>query len=431
MVGVSLDLDLSRAPRSSRARVRLIEAVRDAAAHELETDWVEWKGGERVDLSDGRWHAEIARQVIGFANRDPDRATRAFEGCACLLLGVEPGDVAGIDAIDSAQLQQGVSRYLPPDGPEWDPDVEEVDGVAVLVVTVEAPRWGDDIWTFRHGRDPLRDGDIFIRRPGKTDRASGAEMEMLQRRARRSAGQLELDVDLWQPVSVRPVALDDEARDRWATDERRWLLERLPQPGAAANLLATITFERRDRDEFLAAVDEYLRVARAALDDEVASRAVAEELGRVEFAVVNRTERNFAAVAVEISIEGRVAAFFSSADAERASRFPGAPRPWGDPSHLAFDIPSSPGLTVPRQPRGWIDNSGSTQIRFDAIDVRPHHNHRLPTVFLALLGPPFPRELVGRWYATSTSVDGFDSGEVMVPVDQTPLRAEELLAVSS
>ena len=69
-------------------------------------------------------------------------------------------------------FEQGIATYIGgAEGPDWGPSYEDVDGKTVLVITVEPPRWGDPVFTFRRGFDAYRDGDIFIRRAGKTDHA--------------------------------------------------------------------------------------------------------------------------------------------------------------------------------------------------------------------------------------------------------------------
>ena len=40
------------------------------------------------DAKDRRWRAELAKQVLGFANRDPEVASTWFGGCAWVLVGV-------------------------------------------------------------------------------------------------------------------------------------------------------------------------------------------------------------------------------------------------------------------------------------------------------------------------------------------------------
>ncbi len=93
-------------------------------------------------------------------------------------------------------------------------------------------------------------------------------------------------------------------------------------PERVVGVLATLSLERRSRDEYLEQVDAYLESAVASCEAEAAARAVASKLGRVQFAVANRTEHNFAGVAVEVRIGGRVAAFFDVGEGRAASSFP-------------------------------------------------------------------------------------------------------------
>ena len=55
-----------------------------AANTKNETDWLEWKVG--VDLSKPEGRFDVAKQVLGFANRDPNRAALNAGGCAYVVL---------------------------------------------------------------------------------------------------------------------------------------------------------------------------------------------------------------------------------------------------------------------------------------------------------------------------------------------------------
>src|SRR5262249_2152274 len=151
--------------------------VRDAAAAESEPDWLEWKS--TVDLSEKRWQYEIARFVLGAANRMPHRAAQQADGHGYMLLGVEPQNLCGVTRIDNADLERGVCAYTGRDGPHWSPEYVEISGVDVLVVTVAPPKAGDPIFAlakeFNHP-----DGTVFVRRSGKTERATNAEHRQLQ-----------------------------------------------------------------------------------------------------------------------------------------------------------------------------------------------------------------------------------------------------------
>jgi hypothetical protein len=131
--------DWTRAARRPSGREQIVRYVHDAPPGTMETDWLEWKTAYELREVHGR--LAVARQVIAFANRHPDRAAKHAEGVGYLLLGVEPGALPGIGIFDSALLESWLSPYIGPKI-EWNPEYVHVDGVAVLFITVEAPRWG-------------------------------------------------------------------------------------------------------------------------------------------------------------------------------------------------------------------------------------------------------------------------------------------------
>jgi hypothetical protein len=89
MIGcMTLAIDMTAAVRTVAEQRQLVQAVLDAPATKHETDFIEWKS--LVDLADARWRFEAGRYVLGSNNRDPEVAARTFEGCAYMLLGVEP-----------------------------------------------------------------------------------------------------------------------------------------------------------------------------------------------------------------------------------------------------------------------------------------------------------------------------------------------------
>lgn len=101
---------------------------------------VEWK--RQGDAKDKKWRAEVAKQVLGFANRDPEVATTWFGGCAYVLVGVAPGVLNGSPVHDAAQIESWLAPYVGrvPNGSEWNTAYVELDGKAVLVLTVEPPQ---------------------------------------------------------------------------------------------------------------------------------------------------------------------------------------------------------------------------------------------------------------------------------------------------
>jgi len=69
-----------------------------------ETYELEWK--LEFPLGTRTRRAALAKHIIAFANRDPDRAVRTFKGHAFLLIGVEPGAWGSAPGLDPAELVQ-------------------------------------------------------------------------------------------------------------------------------------------------------------------------------------------------------------------------------------------------------------------------------------------------------------------------------------
>ncbi|MET8299158.1 hypothetical protein ABZ729_15575 [Streptomyces sp. NPDC006678] len=106
---MALDYDQTTAAvRLDQKQALITAAYRAGAADEV--GWLEWKS--HLDLTDRRSFFTIAKAVLGFANRMPDRALRNAEGHGYLLVGVEPGQARGIEEIDSVELYRNLEGYL-------------------------------------------------------------------------------------------------------------------------------------------------------------------------------------------------------------------------------------------------------------------------------------------------------------------------------
>ena len=99
---MALTLDTSKQFRSITELTELVRAISSAPLSESEPDWLEWK--READLKDRRWHALIAKCIVGFANRDPIVAKLWAGGCSYMVVGAEPGNVNGVTPIDNANF---------------------------------------------------------------------------------------------------------------------------------------------------------------------------------------------------------------------------------------------------------------------------------------------------------------------------------------
>ncbi|MGY1885156.1 hypothetical protein ACI799_07635 [Blastococcus sp. SYSU DS0753] len=223
-------LDIARdvALRSPAELQRLVEAVVAAEPND-ESRSVEWKG--TLDLSHRDGAFAVARCILGLANRYPPQVENDFGGLGYMVVGAEPGNLAGLTPIDPVDLDNKMSQYLGTRHPQWSPQYITVDGKQVLVVLVEPPQWGDFIWLLRKewsdGKRVVPVGTVFVRGTAKTAPATDADFDKLQERIVRrvvEAPSLDLDVSVTAPPLIRVVA-DDETVASWLTEHERMLLD--------------------------------------------------------------------------------------------------------------------------------------------------------------------------------------------------------------
>ena len=451
---MALNLDSSRPLVSTAQKRELVEAVRDAAASESEPDWLEWKS--TVDLSEKRWQFEIARFVLGAGNRMPDRAARAADGHAYMLLGVEPQNLCGVARIDNAQLEQGVSAYTGHDGPHWSPEYVEVDSSDVLLVTIAPPKPGDRIHTLAKEWDVYRNGTVFVRRAGKTEQATSAEMRQLQERllGAQSRPQLDINVELFRPDFVlTPIDLRVSSVDEWIEVERRRLAR--PKPvkrkpdltdphgvaaviadqfaatqsiiqSAAAALGPVTRPEDRTPEEYDGQVESYLASARAGIAALAAEKAVSSRLNVVRLALRNRTADNYEEVAVDVYLPGDAWAYNNLDEAFEGLRdIEAPPRTWGPRTvnGLGLSMPTIPRVNPIRLSTPTIHNDGSATIEYTSVHLRPEAVRPLSAVHIVAVSGI--EELIGEWQATSKSVSGVARGTVAMPLGD-PISLLEL-----
>lgn len=461
-----------------RSVPRLVELVRFvlATSPENETDWIEWKCG--LDLSKPAGRFSVAKQILGFANRDPRRAAGQAAGCAFLVLGAEPGRLPGQLAMDPSKVEAAIRPYVGTDGPAWLPQTVNVDGTDVLVITVEPPEWGDPIHTLRKeyradDGSGAKDGEVFVRRPGGTHPATSEEIRSLQLRLlSRPAEGLEVVVhSVGEPLPR--VDLTSDAVESWLSAERERLLgplreeerqQRLeenievrpatPQERAlvAPAFKALEEFRRsgidlekvqkafggpaqipedRTPDEYRSEVDAYLVAARERVRACAISRFPDAVEVPLKLRVVNTGDRNLEAVELVVSFPGPVMTY-----EEFDVDLPPAPRIWGPKPNRDWGfgvgaIPSMqiPNLTFPdiRLPGYTAKNTGSTTIEYEPFDLRPHKHYELDGVPL-VVGAQLTGSIKGSWTATAKNRDGRAEGTVVVPLADAIVSVGDLMA---
>ena len=418
-----LKIDTRRALRTPTELRALVEAVRDAPTSEPETDSVEWKG--QWDLTNAGQRYETAKHILGFGNRTVVAAARMFEGCAYLLAGVEPGNLIGTTVLDPADIDNYLSKHVPPGQPRWHPAYVAVEAHDVLVITVEASRDGDPICTLQQSYGTAQTGRVFIRRHGKTTEASPAEIRALETRLRSERPKVELSLDRTDSAPLVAVGMADGIGQQWAETERRRLLGPLrPRRPDPLNPLAGLAMpglgldlDKRSQEQFKQEVETYLVAPDAVLTAVAAEHAIGDEVAVLRLVVVNPTERNFEEVQVEVRLPAEVLGTLRASEVRRALEVPDRPLPWGDDSVLRPPQLDLSRIVSVRGGRGHdVEHGETTQVRFDAGQVRPGAKVQLPDLYLLIPMKFAGSQLSVSWRITSTSADRWQDGEVLVDV---------------
>ena len=234
-----------------------------------------------------------------------------------------------------------------------------------------------------------------------------------------------ITVEPLEAVVAVPVAYGPDELQRWRDHQESVLLAPLEQQESEdldSPLVRRLsgTFENRSSERYRNEVKVYLNDAAPLLPEKARADALEDRDPGVHLALVNETEDNFAAVQVEVVIDDDdVWAYYDKTDAR--PEIPSAPRAWGanplrgplltySPRHL---IGSTEGVYGP-----YIDNSGSTRIVFQDIDLRPGTRMRLDPIYLIADASLAGKTLAAEWAATSTSESGIARGEIPITVSE-------------
>lgn len=439
---MALDFDMTRAVRSRDAQCGLLRAIVEAPPTEQETHWLEWKG--RHDLVSLHARATIAKGVLGFANRLPSKAAQQFEGTGYLVIGAEPGGALGVEPVDIAKLEAGVRIYTG-GGPTWRADYVDIDGVQVLLVTVEAPGAGDVIFATHkafHPHEPtglkFDMGAIFVRRAASTEPASAQEIEQLSRRAVPDAvphqHSIDARVSRVNGRSLRRLRLDDDALSEAVERKRSELLAPLEQVGAPGTLdLMRVRSDRppigehRSRAEYEAEVDSYLLKYRDGLVERIRARSVACGVGRLDLRVENPTDTNFEKVRIDMRVPSGVGVVVNEEQAERDARDPVPPRPWGEKRGIGAQLTGAL-FEPPVVHAAWkpFIEYEPRRVCFTLSNLRPDGHERLDPIWL-VLDLVTGDELTFEWEATATNAAGRCRGQITVSLAEEAMSACDLL----
>ena len=448
-----LDFDASRLPTGALGWAAFFAAV-EAAAPEDENQWLEFKAA--VDPAGPEGAATLAKAIVAFSNRRVEVAQKWLGGHAIVLVGIEPGSVPGAAILDPAVIHDRVGRLIADPAPAWDCAYHDYRGRSVLVLTVDPPRDGDPIHCIGKSSGSVENGQIYVRRPGKSDRAKSEDIRALSLRLLPQRS-LRLEVGARVDGGVRRCVWPDDWLESWLSAERSRLLapmDRALKPGirldvslasvlrARQNLeglskqaLRAVT-EPEDREPYgyRQEVEDYLSNCRSQLDDAPA-RAAARALDATTWTLTNLTDHNLEAVEVKVHVEGEVEAFEKAFYFGLADMAPEPPRLWGPrPSQAALQhqvLRARPSRYEPpattEAPKPIVRNGGSVFIDFPGRTLRPRATVTLGDQHVLVIAPAFAGPVRCTWTATATNISGVAEGECTLPVADDPIDIGGLL----
>lgn len=482
---MSIDLDLTRALRGLDGLRGLVHAI--VAAHPSdESDWIEWKTD--VDLGDKAGCFLVAKAILGMANRPVEVAARTCGGFGYIAVGVEPGNLVGVQVPDPADWIGRVEHYVKGDAmPVWDWTIVPVEDVSVLLITVDPPQNGDPMWPLRREFQTSRSGTLYVRKPGKTEPAVAEDVDGLQRRLLAGSSslpelivevvgdlpvpwvvgaELETNVEAWVQAQrdkrfAAAQAVEDERNQPEKTLGTAARLDKLGMPGGeflrehakwqrmAADMskirVSGLPFQdEQDERTFDEYIEELNAWAEKVVDPAKAiflHRYCSQGYGIVHLRVTNTSDQYLGDVEVHLHIDFERAKGFEEIPA--GSPLPKAPWPYGKvkptPTSRSFlsGFVNPPPIFphVGDYARGYVRDThiedGSIKVSFDAGELRGHATADGDDWFIVLPVRPPDGLLHATWKATVKDRNGVISGQLTIPVQEDPVFVGDVLSASS
>lgn len=435
-------IDYSRPPLGELPVSKLIAEVAKigdiAERHYLEIK------GPNFDISTKKDKCKIAKFILGAANRDPEIAERYFQGYAVMILGVDKGNIVGIEPTEMMELNKVIRPFLGASGPKWDITRVPVDDnkKEVLLILVDPPKFGQPPFPCRADGEGLKNGAIYIRADGNTREAKADEIDMLLRRTQRNAFEVQLEISLVGKVT--PFHCDkEETLDAFILDKESSLIAALPDktpshyPYSALFSTAINTVleqpEDRTKEEYLAEIEDWKRQCEGSWNSLFYNTIAL--FNPTEICVKNLSKKYLSKVEVKIHLPGQVFTIphkvVESGQDVRLSDLglPNSPRPWGPRKSDLYERSVSPLLRPIDIPtsnfsfnRATWNNTGSVDITVNVGDLRPNATFITEDKNAVLIVPEdFSAEAItGTWEATAKGIDDIFRGELTVPV--APVR---------
>ncbi len=380
---------------------------------------MEWKSS--LDLTTKEAQFTISKAVLGFANRPVQDALQFCKGTAYLVVGAEhDGRLLGVTPMDHADLGQKLKTYIG-GAVRWNPTSVAVDGKSVLVVTVEAPRPGDDFHTLLKDYDKYPAGTIFVRHPGRTERASPDDVRLLQTRLLAGAHDPEIkdigvDFELKSDSGVCRLDDSESAIKDWVAKRCQSVEERqVPTP---QHLNVAIAGWDKYKPKFDAAMDLYLKDITEILPTRAYQKLINDGTNDIQLIVENTSSQPLSAVQITLStstvgdeVFGRLAG--GRVDLPETPSWPG-PR---TVTAIRQPLPPRPPLEEFDEV-SFSTRNGQMELIYSIGDLRPGERKTLQPLTVLPTQDEGASCVDLRWVVTSMNRRGQVEGKLQIPINQ-------------
>lgn len=318
-----MDVDLARLPTGTAGWLALANYAL-ALGDLSEVDYLELKGPLSFTERQPRKRSAVVltRAILGMANRMPDLAEKHLSGAGVIFVGISGQTLVGAEDVDGAVLRDAIQPYVGEDGPRWDYQfIDHPDG-RIMAIVVDPPQWGDRAhpcqkdYTDDETKLAVRDGDVFVRVPGKTRPASSYDLSQLDvRRSKAPHTGAQLRVSYAGMFDRTSRANVEELISDIADSQADMLFDSAPNQTSASiysPLFKTAMLaEDRTPDQFRAEVEEWRDECREATA-RVATEFLRHTLEHGSFEVTNESDRYLENVRVQVTLPPEVEVLIAS-----------------------------------------------------------------------------------------------------------------------
>ncbi|MGK9148461.1 hypothetical protein KXS11_12615 [Plantibacter flavus] len=414
------DIDLSRLPTGARSWAALVTWAATSDDRE-ERYFLELKSD--VDLTAKHGRHKVAKFILGAANRDPAKAAKRLGGHAVMLLGVSKGVTAGIAPFEAQDLEREVRKFTGASGPGWDFERIPLDGDNdVIAIVVDPPT--ATIWPCLADGEGMTNGDIYLRGDGRTEKATGGEIQAMLSRAAAAVEPLGLpEVTVEIVGEVLAVEYDSEritaAVQKMAADYSDSVREPtspvLYGVGASSMML-----DRRSKADFRRQVERWKS---ATLADPASAllEGAAGAAASFRLRITNPVAVSLRDMRIELEFDDAVRALDWENPEEQLELFPGKPLPWGRDSVVASLASMNVRPSAVRDMDGVVRIMRSSPAKL-SLSLKLLHpmDDRLTedkdiVLVLFVQGEP-PQQISAKWRLTAGDVNDIREGTVMAAV---------------